>query len=63
MPFNAERERRLAAARYARATMALEGARQTPISMEQIGRFMAGEISIEQAIENARKDYGLPAGK
>lgn len=63
MTSSTERERRLAAACYARATMALEGARQTPISMEQIERFVAGEISIEQAIENARKDYGLPACK
>ncbi|SFW13232.1 hypothetical protein SAMN03159511_0665 [Pseudomonas sp. NFACC19-2] len=63
MTSSTERERRLAAARYARATMALEGARQTPVSMEQIEHFVAGEISIEKAIENARKDYGLPACK
>ncbi len=60
---SAERERRLAAARYARATMALEGVRQSPIVIEQMERFMAGELSIEQAIESVRKNYGLPAGK
>lgn len=58
-----ERKRRLAAARYARATMALEGVRQSPIVMEQMERFVAGELSIEQVIENVRKSYGLPDDK
>lgn len=60
---SAERERRLAAARYARATMALEGVRQSPIVIAQMERFAAGELSIEQAIENVRKSYGLPDDK
>lgn len=58
-----EQKRRLAAAHYARATMALEGAPQSPSVIEQMERFVAGELSIEQAIESVRKNYGLPAGK
>lgn len=60
MSSNSEQRRRKAAARYARATMALEGARQTPEASEQIQRFVAGEVSIEQAIQSARQRYGLP---
>ncbi len=60
---SAERERRLAAARYARATMALEVVRQSPIVMVQMERFVAGELSIEQVIENVRKSYGLSADR
>ncbi|BCD88123.1 hypothetical protein PSm6_45300 [Pseudomonas solani] len=60
---SAERERRLAATRYARATTALEGAPQSPIVMVQMERFLAGELSIEQVIENVRKSYGLPLDK
>lgn len=61
--FNSERERRLTATRYARATTALEGGRQNPIVMAQMERFVAGEISVEQAIESVRKSYGQPASK
>lgn len=57
---SAEQKRREAAARYARATVALEGSQQTPIAAEQLARFVEGEISIEQAIELARQSYGLP---
>lgn len=57
---SAEQKRREAAARYARATMALEGARQTSGVSEQIKLFVAGEVSIEQAIQSVRQSYGLP---
>lgn len=57
---SSERELRMAAARYARATTALEGGRQTSIAAEQLARFVEGEISIEQAIELVRQSYGLP---
>ena len=57
---SAEQKRREAAARYARATIALEGGRQTSIAAEQLARFVEGDISIEQAIELARQSYGLP---
>jgi len=58
--YNSERELRKAAAQYARATIALEGGQQTPIAAKQLARFVAGEISIEQAIELVRHNYGLP---
>ncbi|WP_171006449.1 antitoxin VbhA family protein [Pseudomonas sp. 2FG] len=57
---SAEQKRREAAVRYARATVALEGGQQTPIAAEQLARFVAGDISIEQAIELVRQSYGLP---
>ncbi|WP_371132345.1 hypothetical protein [Pseudomonas sp.] len=57
---SAEQKRREAAARYARATIALEGGQQTPIAAEQLARFVEGSISIEQAIELVRQSYGLP---
>lgn len=60
MTSSAEQKRREAAARYARATTALEGGRQTSIAAEQLARFVEGEISIEQAIELVRQSYGLP---
>lgn len=56
---SAEQKRR-EAARYARATIALEGGQQTPIAAEQLARFVEGSISIEQAIELVRQSYGLP---
>lgn len=57
---SSEQKRREAAAQYARATTALEGGQQTPIAAEQLARFVEGSISIEQAIELVRQNYGLP---
>ncbi|MBH2035338.1 MAG: antitoxin VbhA family protein [Pseudomonadales bacterium] len=55
-----EYAKRLAAVRYARATSALEGIRPTELLLELQTRFLAGEITIEESIAEARRHYGLP---
>ncbi len=54
----AERQR-AEAARYARATCALEGMNQTPIGATLCKKFVEGSISIDDAISEARSHYGL----
>lgn len=55
-----EHAKRLEAVRYARATTALEGMRPTEFLMEQERRFLAGDITIDEAIAEARRRFGLP---
>lgn len=45
---------RIDAVRYARATSALENIRQSPETAEQSRRYIAGEITIDQAIEETK---------
>ncbi len=47
------------AASYARATTALEGRRQTALGAELSKKVVDGEITTDQAIEQARAFYGL----
>jgi hypothetical protein len=50
---------RAAAAQYARATCALEGMRQTSLGGRLSKQFVDGDITIDQAIAQARDFYGL----
>ena len=57
-----ERVKRLEAVRYARGTMGLvEGYRPSPLTRELQARWFDGEITIDQAINEVRRSYGLPA--
>ena len=57
-----ERAKRLEAVRYARGTMGLvEGYRPSPLTRELQARWFDGEITIDQAINEVRRSYGLPA--
>ena len=57
-----ERAKRVEAARYARGTMGLvEGYRHSPLTRELQARWIDGEITIDQAINEVRRSYGLPA--
>ncbi|EIK54698.1 hypothetical protein YO5_18072 [Stutzerimonas stutzeri TS44] len=49
------------AAAYARATCAVEGTQQTQLAADFVHRFVEGELTIEEAIAQARKEYGLCA--
>lgn len=49
--------RREEAAKYARATNALEGLRQSPENANQARRYIAGEITVEQALEETKARY------
>ena len=51
--------RRQEAVNYARATTALENIPQTPRVADQARRYVAGEITADQAIEETRAFYGL----
>ena len=55
-----EYARRLEAVRYARATAALEGIRPSEHGLDQERRFLAGEITASEAVEETRRHYGLP---
>ncbi|WP_296235738.1 antitoxin VbhA family protein [uncultured Pseudomonas sp.] len=56
-----EHAQRLEAVRYARGTMGLvEGYRQSAFATEQERRFLAGEITIDEAIAETLRHYGLP---
>ena len=56
-----ERAKRVEAARYARGTMGLvEGYRPTPLTRELQVRWIDGEITIDQAINEALRHFGLP---
>lgn len=57
-----EHAQRLEAVRYARGTMGLvEGYRPSAVAMERERRFLAGDITIEEAIEEVLQHYRLPA--
>ena len=57
-----ERAKRLEAVRSARGTMGLvEGYRPSPLTRELQARWIDGEITIDQAINEVRRSYGLPA--
>ena len=57
-----ERARRAEAVCYARGTMGLvEGYRPSPLTRELQVRWIDGEIMIDQAINELRRSYGLPA--
>ena len=57
-----ERAKRIEAVRYARGTMGLvEGYRHSPLTRELQARWIDGEITIDQAINEVRRSYGLPA--
>lgn len=55
----AAERRRAEAARYARATCALEGMQQTPLGAALCKKFVEGSMSIDEAISEARSHYGL----
>ena len=55
-----ERAKRLEAVRYARATSALEGARPSPLVQDLQAKWINGEITIDEAIAEALRHYGLP---
>lgn len=56
-----ERAKRVEAARYARGTMGLvEGYRPSPLTRELQARWIDGEITIDQAINEALRHFGLP---
>ena len=56
-----ERVKRLEAVRYARGTMGLvEGYRPSPLTRELQARWIDGEITIDQAINEVRRSHGLP---
>lgn len=56
-----ERAKRIEAVRYARGTMCLvEGYKPSALAGELQARWIDGEISIDQAINEARRSYGLP---
>lgn len=54
------------AARLARASQALTSGPQTPLAGDLVQRYVAGSLSIEQAIQEARSaldsDYGRKSG-
>ncbi|SDU13769.1 hypothetical protein SAMN05216296_1988 [Pseudomonas pohangensis] len=50
--------RREEAVKYARATNALEGLRQSAESADQARRYIAGEITLEQALEETKARWG-----
>ncbi len=53
--------KRLEAVRYTRGTMGLvEGYVQSAFAKEQERRFLAGEITAEEAVTEALRHYGLP---
>ncbi len=57
-----ERAKRAEAVRYARGTMGLvEGYKPSPLTRELQVRWIDGEIMIDQAINELRRSYGLPA--
>lgn len=56
-----EQAQRLEAVRYARGTMGLvEGYKPSPLTRELQARWIDGEITINQAINEARRRHGLP---
>ena len=56
-----ERAKRLEAVRSARGTMGLvEGYRPSPLTRELQARWIDGEITIDQAIDEVRRRHGLP---
>lgn len=55
-----EYAKRLAAVRYARAANALEGARPSPLVQDLQAKWINGEITIDEAIAEALRHYGLP---
>ena len=56
-----ERARRAEAVCYARGTMGLvEGYRPSPLTRELQARWFDGEITIDQAINEALRHFGLP---
>ena len=56
-----ERVKRLETVRYARGTMGLvEGYRPSPLTRELQARWIDGEITIDQAIDEVRRSHGLP---
>ncbi len=56
-----ERARRAEAVCYARGTMDLvEGYRPSPLTRELQARWIDGEITIDQAIDEVRRSHGLP---
>jgi hypothetical protein len=59
MKLNDARQR-AKAVRYARATCALEGISESPRLRDQARRFVAGEISAADAVNETRAFYGLP---
>ena len=50
---------RIKAVRYARATCALEGMKQSATTKELTKRIVSGEITIDDAISQARAVYGM----
>ena len=56
-----ERARRAEAVCYARGSMGLvEGYRPSPLTRELQARWFDGEITIDQAINEALRHFGLP---
>ncbi len=56
-----ERAKRVEAVRYARGTMGLvEGYKPSSFSRELQARWIDGEITIDEAISEARRHFGLP---
>ncbi len=56
-----ERAKRVEAARYARGTMGLvEGYKPSPFARGLQARWIDGEITIDEAIEEARQRHELP---
>lgn len=56
-----ERAKRLETVRYARGTMGLfEGAKPSRFLAELQARWIDGEITIDEAINEARRRHGLP---
>lgn len=56
---NAPDRNRIEAVQYARATCALEGVRQSRLGSTLAQKFIDGDISIDDAIKEARSFYGL----
>lgn len=57
----AAESQRAEAARYARATCALEGKTQSPRSAALMKKFVEGSISIDEAINETLSHYGFKA--
>lgn len=56
-----EHAKRIEAVRYARGTMGLvEGYTPSALAMDQERRFIAGEITIDEAIAETLQHYRLP---
>ena len=56
-----ERAKRVEAVRYVKGTMGLVvGYRPSPLTREMQARWIDGEITIEQAIDEVRRSHGLP---